>query len=114
VSLNLDAMLKFDGESRTVLIDRIGVLVAELRARIDLEERARTKLVIEGCLTCKGGESYKAMLENLGHVQARCTELLTETRILKTALELLEMYSDVHPDGVENCIAEAREIWRKP
>ena len=38
LTLDLDAMLVFDGESRTVLTDRIRTLVTELRLRLDVDE----------------------------------------------------------------------------
>ena len=108
--LDLAAMLVFDGESRTVLTDRIRTLVTELRLRLDLEARAHSRLVIEGCLTCSGGKEYRAMLDNLGQVQARCSDLLKEARVLRTALELAQESEAIR----EAALARAREIWSKP
>lgn len=110
MSLDLDAMLVFDGESRTVLTDRIRTLVTELRLRLDVESRAHSRLVIEGCLTCSGGKEYRAMLDNLGQVQARCSDLLKEARVLRTALDLVEHEGMTIGAAVE----AAREIWSKP
>jgi len=58
------------------------------QARLDLEtadDRARTALIIEGCLTCVGGDEYKAMLANLTATQRRCTELKLELRAYRAS-----------------------------
>jgi hypothetical protein len=72
---------------RMELMEMIYQLRADLvQARLDVETadvRARTALIIEGCLTCVGGAEYKAMLANLTDTQRRCTELITETREMK-------------------------------
>jgi hypothetical protein len=47
------------------------------------DARARSALIIEGCLTCVGGAEYKAMLANLTDTQRRCTELVGEVREMK-------------------------------
>ena len=87
--------------------------MTELRLRLDVESRAHSRLVIEGCLTCSGGREYRAMLDNLGQVQARCSELLAEARVLRTALDLLAARAGLC-DSPEDCVAAAREIWSKP
>jgi len=80
------------------------------KGRDEAVELARRQLVIEGCLSCRGGAEYKAMLANLTSVQERSSELLKETRVLRTALELMEKADD----SAEDCVARAREIWSKP
>ena len=77
------------------------------KGRDEAAELARRQLVIEGCLSCRGGAEYKAMLANLTSVQERSSELLKETRVLRTALELMEKADD---DSAEDCVARAREI----
>ena len=52
-------------------------------------EAARQKLLLDGCLTCHGARDYKQMLANLTEVQARCTELLLETRAQREELTAL-------------------------
>jgi len=68
--MNLDHMLVFEGISRSVLVERIRELVSRLKV---------------GCLTCRGGQDYKLMLDNLTSTQARCTELLTEVRAYRAS-----------------------------
>ena len=52
-------------------------------------EAARQKLLIDGCLTCHGARDYQQMLANLTDTQARCTELLLETRAQREELAAL-------------------------
>jgi hypothetical protein len=58
------------------------------------EERARQQLIIEGCLTCRGGAEYKEMSANLANVQARCAELLEEGRAQQRELGRLRVELD--------------------
>ena len=53
------------------------------------------------------------MLANLTLVQERCTELKSEERVLRTALDLLAARAGLC-DSPEDCVAAAREIWSKP
>lgn len=70
-------------------------LVRQLRAEVvaeralsdDAIQQARTQLLIEGCLTCRGGEAYQAMLANLSSVQERCNELFFENRRLRGVVD---------------------------
>lgn len=72
---------------RQGLLDRIRELERELEAarrRADeAVSHARVLLVNEGCLTCRGGADYRAMLANLTATQERCTELFLENRRLR-------------------------------
>ena len=71
--------------------DNLLSLVRHLRAELEQAraerdhavDMARRQMVLEGCLTCRGGAEYKAMLANLTQCQKRCTELLLEARKLR-------------------------------
>ena len=66
------------------LVAELRVLVGKLQAERDHAiDMARRQMVLEGCLTCRGGAEYKAMLANLTETQTRCTELLLENRELR-------------------------------
>ena len=85
----LDELSKCDGVSRDVLEARLAVVVARLK----LAELRNAQNAIAGCLTCKGCENYKHMLENMTHVQGRCTELLDETRAQRAELARVQARS---------------------
>ena len=91
---NLDDLLKFEGISRSFLEARIRTLVAEVQGHRDAVEQARQRLIIEGCLTCRGGQDYRLMSDNLTHCQERCTELLEETRSQRVELARLRVELD--------------------
>ena len=68
------------------LVAELRVLVGQLQAERDhAVDMARRQMVLEGCLTCRGGAEYKAMLANLSSVQARCTDLLVEVRAYRAS-----------------------------
>ena len=58
---------------------RAALVVAEKHAA-EAQDRARQQLVLDGCLTCRGGAEYKALFANLTAVQARSTEQIEEIR----------------------------------
>lgn len=74
--------------------DNLLSLVRHLRAELEQArnerdhavDMARRQMVLEGCLTCRGGAEYKAMLANLTQCQERGTELLLENRELRAAM----------------------------
>ena len=91
----LDELLKTEGVSRSVLEARmIARLVAMLRVRFDAEDAARQRLIIEGCLTCRGGAEYRLMAENLASTQSRCSELLGEARAARAEASALRVELD--------------------
>ena len=73
--------------------DNLLSLVRHLRAELEQARKerdhavdmARRQMVLEGCLTCRGGAEYKAMLANLSATQARCSELLIEVRAYRAS-----------------------------
>ena len=77
---------------RDNLLSLVRHLRAELeqarQARDEAVDMARRQLVLKGCLTCRGGAEYKAMLENLTATQTRCSELIQENRGLRAGLIL--------------------------
>jgi hypothetical protein len=85
VAMTDDDLLRFEGVSRSVLEQRIRVLVAAVRSHRDAVEEARQHLLLDGCLTCRGARDYKIMLENLTAVQALSTRQLEELRAYRAS-----------------------------
>lgn len=103
--LDLDALSDTGRAPRQELIDHIKTLIERVRRLQDVSDTYG--LALKNALA-----RNQELMDVATAAQTRCTELLAETRVQKTALDTIR----ATPVGevVESAMAYARERWEKP